>query len=221
VGSPAILLPAEAPPEAALPGPPARADAARVDAVLIDALRRRDPAAFDAVYARFHGRLWSFLVRLSGRRDVAEVLIQDTWLLVARHADRLEEGTDLAAWLFTVARNRYRSWRRWAVLDLTRLDLLAREPTPLAAVPESAALARAEVAALEDALARIAPAHREVLLLAAVEGLEAAQVAEVLGIREDAARKRLSRARAELAACLEKTNDPVRSAALNNRRGER
>lgn len=213
MGSPAVPLPAEAPSAASREAP------TRIDAALVDALRRRDPAAFDAVYARFHGRLWSFLVRLSGRRDVAEDLIQDTWLLVARHADRLEEGTDLAAWLFTVARNRYRSWRRWAVLDLTRLDLLAHEPLPLAAPPEGAAVARAEVAALEDALARIAPAHREVLLLAAVEGLEAAQVAEVLGIREDAARKRLSRARAELAACLEKRNDPARRAALGIRRG--
>ena len=205
-------MPAVGPTPAPLPAQAPRE--VRTDAALVDALRRRDPAAFDAVYARFHGRLWSFLVRLSGRRDVAEDLVQDTWLLVARHADRIEEGTDLAAWLFTVARNRYRSWRRWAVLDLTRLDLLAREPTPATATPEGAAAARAEVAALEDALGRIAPAHREVLLLAAVEGLESAQVAEVLGIREDAARKRLSRARAELAACLEKRNDPARRPAL-------
>ncbi len=191
-------------------GPQGAAIPAAPDAALVDGLRRRDPRAFDAVYARFHPRLWSFLVRLAGRRDVAEDLVQDTWLLVAKHAGRLEDGTDLAAWLFTVARNRYRSWRRWAVLDFTRIDLLSREPSGAAAAPEGAAAARAEIAALEDAIRRISPAHREVLLLAAVDGLETAQVAEVLGLREEAVRKRLSRARAELADRLEKRNHPGR-----------
>jgi RNA polymerase sigma-70 factor (ECF subfamily) len=194
-------------------GSPNTAIAAPADAELVGRLRQRDPRAFDEVYARYHARLWSFLVRLSGRREVAEDLFQDAWLSVARSADRLDEDTDLAAWLFTVARNRYRSWRRWAVLDFTRRELFAREADEVAPGPEAAATARAEVAELAAALARIAPAHREVLLLALVEGLETAQVAEVLGIREDAARKRLSRARAELAASIETRNDKRRRGA--------
>jgi RNA polymerase sigma-70 factor (ECF subfamily) len=194
--------------------PPGEAD----EAALVAGLRRRDPRAFDAVYARFRGRLWSFLVRLAGRRDVAEDLFQDTWLLVARHAERLEDGTDLRAWLFTVARNRYRSYRRWSVLDLGRLDLFGREPMPEASGPEGAAAARAEVAAVEEALRALPAAHREVLLLAGVEGLDSGQVAAVLGIRDDAARKRLSRARAELAARLEKRDAQERPGALGGSR---
>lgn len=182
------------------------------DAELAARLQRRDPRAFDAVYARFHPRVFRFLVRLAGRRDVAEDLFQDTWLAVARHADRLVEGTDLAAWLFTIARNRYRSHRRWAVLDLARAALLSRESESAAPAPEGLAGARAEVAALEAALASVSAAHREVLLLCAVEELETAQVAGILGIREEAVRKRLSRARAELATCIEKRNATQRDA---------
>lgn len=188
------------------------------DAALVARLRRRDARAFDEVYARYHGRLWSFLARLAGRRDVAEDLFQDTWMQVARHAERLEEGTDLRAWLFTIARNRYRSHRRWSVLDLRRVTLFAAEPEKEAAGPEGAAAARADVAAVEEALGELAPAHREVLLLAAVEGLDAAQVAAVLEIREDAARKRLSRARAELAAWLEKREARKQKGALGGSR---
>ncbi|WP_437740723.1 RNA polymerase sigma factor [Sorangium sp. So ce1504] len=180
--------------------------AAPSDAELAARLRRRDPRAFDELYARYHPRIFSFLVRLSGRRDVAEDLFQDTWLAVARHAGRLAEDTDLAAWLFTIARNRYRSHRRSALLDLARAALFSREPAPAAPEPEGTADARADVAALEAALRDLAAVHREVLLLGAVEGLDTAQVAQVLGIREDAARKRLSRARAELAARLERRN---------------
>ncbi|WP_437587123.1 RNA polymerase sigma factor [Sorangium sp. So ce1000] len=180
--------------------------AAPSDAELAARLRRRDPRAFDELYTRYHPRIFSFLVRLSGRRDIAEDLFQDTWLAVARHAGRLAEDTDLAAWLFTIARNRYRSHRRSSLLDLARAALFSREPAPAAPEPEGAADARADVAALEAALCGLAQVHREVLLLGAVEGLDTAQVAQVLGIREDAARKRLSRARAELAACLERRN---------------
>ena len=177
-----------------------------IDAELVAGLRRQERAAFDALYAQFHPRIWAFLVRLTGRRSVAEDLFQDTWLAAAQHAGRLAEDTDLAAWLFTVARNRYRSWRRWAVLDGSRLETMAQEPIEPAAAPDQEASARRTAAALSDALLQLSASDRELLLLTAVEGLEAPQVAVVLGLRPDAVRQRLSRARAHLADRLEKGN---------------
>lgn len=183
-----------------------------VDAELVAGLRRQERAAFDALYAQFHPRIWAFLVRLTGRRSVAEDLFQDTWLAAAQHAGRLAEDTDLAAWLFTVARNRYRSWRRWAVLDGARLETMAQEPIEPAAEPDQETSARRTAAALSDALLLLSAADRELLLLTAVEGLEAPQVAVILGLRPDAVRQRLSRARAHLAERLEKGNDASRLA---------
>ena len=183
---------------------PRHAPGEQDDAALVAALRRRDPRAFDAVYARYHGRLWSFLVRLAGRREVAEDLVQETWMQVARYAERLDEDTDLRAWLFTIARNRYRSYRRWAVLGWARSEPISTDPEGEGPGPEVEAAARADVAAVEEGLRELSAAHREVLLLAGVEGLDSTQVAAVLGINEAAARKRLSRARADLAAWLEK-----------------
>ncbi|EYF08140.1 Hypothetical protein CAP_5900 [Chondromyces apiculatus DSM 436] len=180
-----------------------RADVVRADAALVAGLRRRDPRAFDEVYTRYQGRIWSFLVRLAGRRDVAEDLVQETWMQVARYAERLDENTDLRAWLFTVARNRHRSHRRWALLGWARSEPMDVEPEDPGPDLEDTTAARAEVALVHEGLQAIGAAHREVLLLSAVEGFDAPQVAAVIGIREDAARKRLSRARAELAAWLE------------------
>jgi RNA polymerase sigma-70 factor, ECF subfamily len=180
------------------------------DDALVEGLRRNEPAAFDAAYARHGGRLYRFLHRLTGRRDLAEDLFQETWISVARSAARLEPDTDLTAWLFTVARNRYRSYRRWAVLDLTRLAALADEPRAAPPPgPDALAETRASADALERAIGRISAAHREVLLLAAVEGLEPAQIAAVLGERPETVRQRLHRARAELAAKLEREDASV------------
>jgi RNA polymerase sigma-70 factor (ECF subfamily) len=161
-------------------------------------LKRGEARAFDAVYAHYHRRIYDFLFRMSGRRDLAEDLFQETWLQLARHATRLAEDTDLGAWLFTVARNRFRSHRRWVLIDLERRQQLAVEPAAGAPTAE----ARRQLAEVERALARLRDADREVLLLVAVEGMEQERAAAVLGLSYDALRQRLSRARAQLAAEL-------------------
>jgi RNA polymerase sigma-70 factor, ECF subfamily len=188
------------------------------DAELVAGLRRRERAAFDEVYARYHARIFRFLLRLAGQREVAEDLFQETWVSVARHADRLVEDTDLAAWLFTVARNRHTSFRRWSVLDWMNTGTLSSEPHDEAVPADRRADARETAALLERALAELPSAHREVLLLVAVEGLEQQQVAEVLGIRHDTLRQRLSRARAELAERLEAATKPGRRVAVGGAR---
>ncbi len=170
---------------------------------LIDGLRRGEPAAFDRVYALYKVRIYTFLYRLGGRRDLADDLLQETFLRLARSATGLREDTTLAAWLFTVARNQFRNHQRWRVLDAARIRGLADEPLDRGAGPERETAVRGELAALEAALGALSPTYREVLLLVAVEGLEPQEVARILGIEYGAVRQRLSRARALLAERLE------------------
>lgn len=169
----------------------------------IDGLRRGEPAALDAVFAAYRRRLYGYLVRMTRRRDLAEDLLQDTFLRLAQHARALAPDTRLGAWLFTVAHRRVVSWSRaQAVRAQLAGDLPAREVggddrSPLEALADSQAQL-----ALERAFARLAPAYREVALLVGVEGLSPAEVAEILGQKPDAIRQRLSRARTQLAAAL-------------------
>lgn len=95
------------------------------DAALVDRLRRGERAAFRELHARFAPASFGFLLRLAGRRDAAEDLHQDVWLSIARHARRLTGDTDLAAWIFTIARNRFHSSRR-------RIDVAAPAADPAA-----------------------------------------------------------------------------------------
>lgn len=189
------------------PGNPPHAAASPVaadlrDAELVARLRRGDGAALDRAFALHKDRLFAFLVRLSGRRDLAEDLLQETFLQLARHALRLSPETDLAGWLFTVARNAFRMAARRHHAGQRALDGLP-DPEPRAADdPERAALASSGVTALRRALAELADDHREVLLLAVEGELTTEQAAAVLGIRADAFRKRLERARTELARRL-------------------
>ena len=179
---------------------------AAADAGLVDRLRRGERAAFRELHACFAQASFGFLLRLAGRRDVAEDLHQEVWLSIARHAARLAPDTDLAAWIFTVARNRFVSSRR-------RADVGAPTPdaTTVADIAAGPASDDPGCRDLERALASLPDIHREVLLLVGVEGLDVAQAAAVLEIRPDAARQRLARARAALADALDE--HPVAAAS--------
>ncbi len=178
---------------------------------LVERLRRGDAGAFDAVFDAYHGALFGFLCRLARRRDVAEDLLEETWLRLVSKAATLRPDTRLAGWLFTVARNLYWSYcrahlpRAARTVELVDFWPVADErPSPFEVAAASELHAR-----LESALAALAPRHREVLLLVAVEGLPGAEAAAVLGVTPEAFRQRLARARAALAAELE----PARAAA--------
>jgi RNA polymerase sigma-70 factor (ECF subfamily) len=174
---------------------------------LVDRLRRGDATAFDRVYAMYHPRVFSFLLRLSGRRDTAEDLAQETWLKLAKAAAGLREDTTLAPFLFTIARNAFMSHRRWAMLDLSRIVTFGLESVSAAATeptPEAQHERALAIALLEDALQQIPLPSREVLLLVGVEGMDQEEVAKMLGLSYDALRQRLSRARSQLTEKMER-----------------
>jgi RNA polymerase sigma-70 factor (ECF subfamily) len=160
-------------------------------------------AAFDAVFAAYRRRVFGYLVRMTRRRDVAEDLLQEVFLRLAQHAHRLEPDTRLGAWLFTVAHRLVVSWvRAQAVRQQLAGDLPAREPAGPDRTPHDALADSQTQSALERAFAALPSSYREVALLVGVEGLAPAEVAEILGLRPDAVRQRLARARAQLAEAL-------------------
>lgn len=182
------------------------------DRALVDGLRRGGDGAFEAAYARYRARLHAFLLRLAADPAVAEELLQETWLRLARSATRLAEDTDLAAWLFTVARNLHASHRRWRLLDLERLRALHLWPRGGAPTPFEEAAASDAERRLEAALGRLPAIYREALLLVTAERFEPHQAAAILGLSPEAARQRIARARAMLREAL--GEEPGRVPAL-------
>jgi len=181
-----------------------------LELALVARLRARDPEAFDEVYAAFNGRLFNFLARLCRRRDVAEDLLEETWLRVVGNASRLRPDTRLAPWLFTIARNLYASYCRSRMLDYDAMSGLSLWPVPPAApTPFEAATASELQQRVEVALATLPGTYREALLLVALEGMTPAEAATVCGVSQEAMRQRLSRARAMLAKRLDASSGPA------------
>jgi RNA polymerase sigma-70 factor (ECF subfamily) len=170
------------------------------DAGLVARLRAGDTQAFDAVYDEYRPRIFGFLLRLSRRRTVAEDLLDETFLRLVRHVRTLRPDTNLGAWLFTVAKNLYWSYRRASALEddvdpaaLSLWPITAPDPSPF----ELAAGGELE-ARFDEALRGLTPQQREVLLLVIREGLKPSEAADVCGITAEALRQRLARARAAL-----------------------
>jgi RNA polymerase sigma factor (sigma-70 family) len=175
------------------------------DDEILRGLARGDAQAFDAVYAALRAPLYAFLVRLSGQTSLAEDLLQEAWLRLTRSAAGLPPGTELRPWLFTVARNLYRSHRRWALLDGERLLQVGLMPAASAPSPFEALASTQTERMLERAIVQLPIEQREALLLCSVSGFEPSQAAGLLGITAEATRQRLARARASLRESLNRT----------------
>jgi len=177
---------------------------------LVERLRHGDEGAFDEVHDLFNVRLFNFLARLANSRDVAEDLLEETWLRFVKHSRRLRPDSELGAWLFTVARRLHVSYCRSRLVEDARAgDLIglwpsgAPRPSPLEAA--EAGETRRRTAA---ALAALPAIYREALLLSLVDDLRPSEAAEVCGITPEAMRQRLSRARALLARQLAESETP-------------
>ena len=181
----------------------------------VDGLRRGDDSAFDAVYETYRPRIYGYLARVTGRRDLAEDLTQEVFLRLARRGRDLTADTRLAAWLYTVAHNLVVSHARAARLGDALATELAQAPAPRTTGPFDALAAGRTQLAIERAIAAMPAADREAIWLVAVERMTPAQAASVLDVRADAVRQRLTRARARIEDALaEPTPPPAAATAL-------
>jgi RNA polymerase sigma-70 factor (ECF subfamily) len=164
-------------------------------------LRRRDPRGFDRAYETYGAKLLGFLTRLagSGQRHLAEDLLQQTFLMLAEHGPELRAGSDLRAWLYTVARHAFLGHLRGR-----RREEVGAPSLELVTATQPDAEARLLLGDVETALSRLKLEDRELLLLVGAEGLSPLTVARMLELEPATLRKRLDRARQRLLSELER-----------------
>jgi len=171
------------------------------DDPILAAARSGDPDALDALLRQYQPRVYRFGLRMCRDEEDAKDVLQETLLAAARSLQGFRGASSLSSWLYSIARGfciKKRRRSKFAPREEMRLDA----QSPAHAVPDpgpaqdAALLSREVEAAVEAAIRALKPAFREVLLLRDVEGLTAPEVAEVLGLRVEAVKSRLHRARA-------------------------
>jgi RNA polymerase sigma-70 factor (ECF subfamily) len=177
------------------------------DTQLLEAARRGDARSLEALLERHQAQVYRFGMKMCRDPEDARDVLQDTLLAMAKGVRDFRGASSISTWLYTIARSfciKKRRRSKFAPEAERSLETDAAPETAELADPgrgPDEVLAGKEVRnALEQAIAALDPMYREVLLLRDVEGLSAAEVAEVLGIGVQAVKSRLHRARISVRA---------------------
>ena len=171
-------------------------------------LRERDMELLADLVERCQHRLVRYLLYLTGRREYAEDLAQETWIRVLQRGSQYNGRQRFDPWLFAIARNLaidYLRKKRKAVAtgslpnDRDAMLLLpSSDPSPFEAAARSEDAMR-----LAGGLQILPPLYREALLLRFQEDLSLAEMAQVLGAPTTTVTSRIYRGLAALRSAFE------------------
>lgn len=188
--------------------PRTQADINRV----IEAHLAGDSHAFGQIVERYQSRLINFVYRMTGDRDRAEELVQDTFLRVHRHLHRFDRERNFSTWIYTIASNLARN-------ELRRRNaspFIPTDPKPWLSGPEQETpepedpghrpdteFDREEVAqTVRQTVERLSRDHREVFVLRELEGKSYEEIAEIVSASLGTVKSRLNRARHQFAELI-------------------
>jgi RNA polymerase sigma factor (sigma-70 family) len=174
----------------------------------------RDERAFAQLVARHLDWIYSAALRLTRDRTLAEDVAQGVFLALSQKAAKLTSHPNLAGWLFQAthfaARTALRAQRRRRALEKRAMQ----ENKPTSSDEPLDRYWGQVKDRLEDAVARLRGSDRELIVLRFYQGHTLAEVGDLLGIEEEAARKRVSRALEKLRERLGGDTTVTLSAAL-------
>ena len=184
----------------------------------VQLLQRGDDAALEQALALLQNTVFSFSMRVCGRREDAEDTMQEVLLKSVPHLPKFDSPKALVVWLYKVAKNRCLMSRRRSKFapnpDLSLEELmpdrkeLEQMGTDGSINPEVFAIRSEEAGRLRDAIQQLPPQYRIVLVLRDMEGLTDEEVAEITGLRSGTVRVRLHRARSPSENCFLKATSP-------------
>lgn len=199
---------------------------------LVEGLRRRDESAFMELVGSYHSPMLRLARVYVRSHQVAEEVVQETWLGVLKGIDRFEGRSSLKTWIFRILTNRAKTHgeREGRLVPFSQLvqsglegdepamdadrflpadhpqwpHHWARPPKSWGENPEERLLAEEVRKCILDFIDSLPEAQRAVITLRDLQGLDASEVCNILDISETNQRVLLHRARAKVRAMCEK-----------------
>jgi len=184
----------------------------RENLAIAKGLKRNDPELLDQLIETYQHRLLRYLLFLTGKREVAEDLFQETWMRVLLRGAQYNGKARFDTWLFTIARN--------LVIDLSRKRTMASldemsesgedsDSRPLAIAidgpsPLEQFRTREDSAEIAEVLLKLEPNYREVLVLRFHEEMSLEEIASVTRAPLSTVKSRLYRGLAALKPEIER-----------------
>jgi len=160
--------------------------------------------SFDIIVHRYKNRLMNFVFRFVKDNDVAEDIVQETFLRVFRKRRDYKAIANFSTWIFTIAGNlaksELRRRKRWNFLsidaanegeknfELPDAGIRPDRNTAISLIEES----------VQDAIDTLPPKYKEALILRDIEGLSYQNIAEIMRVPVGTVKSRVNRARMKL-----------------------
>lgn len=174
------------------------------DEQLFEQFIRGDETAFEGLVDRYHKQIYVFLVRFTGRPELADDLTQETFIKVHQAAASFDLDKKFRPWVFAIAANKARDMLRSIGRSLhpvsieagrtdedrSLIDIIPSDQE----VPEVGLMERERAESVKTAVMTLPENLREVLLLAYYEDMQYKEIAEALGIPLGTVKSRLHKA---------------------------
>lgn len=193
------------------------------NARVAEGLKRHDTQLLDELIVQYQHRLLRYLLYLTGNRELAEDIFQETWMRVLMRGAQFNGNSRFDTWLFTIARNLVIDLRRRrSMVSLDEMcdsgdeerpfEVPSQEKTPF---DHMATMESGQVVA--EALLTLDPLHREVLVLRFHEEMSLEEIARMTRAPLSTVKSRLYRG---LAALKPHVRSATRSVVEHSERTE-
>ncbi len=187
------------------------------DSVLVQRSQTGDTAAMERLILKYQNRIFNVIMKMCGNTDDAAELTQETFVKVIESIDKFKGRSSFYTWLFRIAVNLTLNYcQRNAKIATRSLDAEQTESDNQtgqvlkeflhddSAIDPAVLAQRRELCDLAmQAMLQLEEPQRAVMVLRDIEGMNYAQIADVLNIELGTVRSRLSRARSHLREILE------------------
>lgn len=182
------------------------------DALLVERVQAGDVAAFDALVLKYRERLYSVIYNITGNREDAADLTQDALIRAFQSISGFKGKSSFYTWLYRIAVNtslgHLRRGRLRRFFSFEQMNEDGVPPEMLEALisqsrSDRRTLLKELQEKLNEALHSLSHKHRTVVVLHEVEGLDHADIAEIMNCSVGTVRSRLHYAKQQLQASLE------------------
>lgn len=180
-------------------------------AAAVKAAQSGDKAAIEQLYRHYRSRIWFFVCKNIGSKQAAEDIVSDTFLTAIEKLCDLRSADAFGSWLYSIAYSKcliYLNARSAAThfssdteLESTIQNSTLSEPVKL---PQDYIESEQTKQQLREAIDSLKPEMRSAVIMYYFEEMTVAQVAQALGINENAAKQKLYQARKKLSAKLKR-----------------
>ena len=184
---------------------------ADTDKVLVERVQNGDVAAFDVLVRKYRERLYGIIYNMTSNREDAADLTQDAFIKAFSSINRFQGKSAFFTWLYRIGvntalshmkRNRFRRFFSLEHIQEEGSNAQVFETLAAKHKSEKGALLSELQEKLNEAMQKLSPKHRTVVVLFEIEGLSHQEIAEIVGCSVGTVRSRLHYAKQQLQADL-------------------